>query len=541
MESLILNKQNIKDSGAWNKADIELPKFDFEKMCAATSENPTWVHFGSGNIFRGFIAMLQQSLLNTGKVNSGIVAVEAYDYEIIDRIYSPYDNLSLLVIMNPDGSLEKKVVASVGESLAADCSRENEWNRLKEIFKNPSLQMASFTITEKGYALKNISNEFMPIVKEDMASGPSNPKGVMAKVAALAYERYKHGELPIAFVSMDNCSRNGEKLQNAVVTIAAKWVEGGLVEEGFLSYLNNPQKVSFPWSMIDKITPRPSDSVKATLESVGFGSTDIVCTKNNTYIAPFVNAEGPQYLVLEDKFPNGRMALDEAGVFLTDKETVERVEKMKVCTCLNPLHTALAVFGCVLGYNSIAEEMKDSCLKKLVENIGYEEGMPVVVHPGILNPRDFIKEVIEVRLPNPNIPDTPQRIASDTSQKVGIRFGETIKSYSERADLDPKELKYIPLVIAGWCRYLMGLDDNGNEFQLSPDPLLSVLKPYLEDIKLDGTASVGDSLKPILSNEEIFGLNLYNVGLGEKIEGYFSEMITGVGAVRAALKKHLNC
>jgi fructuronate reductase len=121
------------------------------------------------------------------------------------------------------------------------------------------------------------------------------------------------------------------------------------------------------------------------LNLTGFESTDIVITKGNTYIAPFVNAEGPQYLVLEDSFPNGRMPLEKAGVFFTDRETVERVEKMKVCTCLNQLHTALAIFGCLLGFNLIADEMKDPALKKLVENIGYIEGMPVVVDPKIFN------------------------------------------------------------------------------------------------------------------------------------------------------------
>ncbi len=539
MKGLVLSKEGIKNTEAWEKSGIELPKFDYEKMAAATYENPAWVHFGAGNIFRGFTAVLQQDLLNKGLTATGIIAVEGFDYEIIDRIYKPYDNLSLLVIMNPDGSLEKKVVASLSEGLAADVSRTCEWERLHQIFAKPSLQMVSFTITEKGYALKNISNEYLPIIKEDMAAGPKTPKTVMAKVTALAYTRYKNGELPVAFVSMDNCSQNGLKLRNAVVTIAEKWAEADFVEPGFLDYLKNEEKVTFPWSMIDKITPRPSDSVKETLNSMGFESTEIVCTKVNTYIAPFVNAEGPQYLVIEDKFPNGRMPLEKAGVYFTDRETVERVEQMKVCTCLNPLHTALAVYGCLLGYTSIAAEMKDQYLKMLVEKIGYAEGMPVVINPGILNPEDFIKEVIEVRLPNPFIPDTPQRIASDTSQKVGIRFGETIKAYAKTEGLDPKNLKYIPLAIAGWCRYLLGLDDSGKEMQLSPDPLLSVLSPHLAEVKFGDPSSAGNSLKPILSNVEIFGSDLYAVGLGEKIEGYFAEMIAGVGAVRATLKKHL--
>ena len=105
----------------------------------------------------------------------------------------------------------------------------------------------------------------------------------------------------------------------------------------------------------------------------------------------------------------------------------------------------------------------------------------------------------------------------------------------------PKNLKYIPLVIAGWCRYLMAIDDNGKEMELSSDPLLTVLKTYVSEINLGSTEKVGNKLKSILSNEEIFGLNLYEIGLGEKIEGYFNEMILGVGAVRSTLEKYVDC
>ncbi|MGC7870666.1 mannitol dehydrogenase family protein [Desulfosporosinus sp. SYSU MS00001] len=536
---LDLSREGIKDGKPWTESGIELPGFQADEMIRVTRDNPAWVHFGAGNIFRGFIAVLQQTLLNKGVANTGIVAVEAFDWEIIDQIYKPYDNLSLLATMNVDGTLAKKVVGSISEGLVGDPARPEDWARLKETFTRPSLQMASFTITEKGYSLKGISGKYFSDVELDMQQGPSQPRHLMAKVASLAYTRFITGELPVAFVSMDNCSHNGEKLKSAIITIAQKWAENKLVEKDFLAYLNDPAKVTFPWTMIDKITPRPSETVQTALTALGFTGTKILCTKKNTFIAPFVNAEGPQYLVVEDDFPNGRMMLEDAGVFFTDRETVDKVEKMKVCTCLNPLHTALAVFGCLLGYTLIADEMEDKSLRRLVEKIGYHEGLPVVVNPGIINPEDFLREVLEQRLTNPYIPDAPQRIATDTSQKVSIRFGETIKAYQKRQELDPADLTYIPLVIAGWCRYLLGLDDAGKEMKLSSDPLLETLGSYLAGIKLGVPGSVGDKLRPILSNIDLFGLNLYEAGLGEKIEGYFREMVSGVNYVRATLEKYL--
>ena len=157
---------------------------------------------------------------------------------------------------------------------------------------------------------------------------------------------------------------------------------------------------------------------------------------------------------------------------------------MKVCTCLNPLHTCLAIFGCLLGYTLIADEMKNKDLLKLVETLGYKEGLPVVVDPGIIKPINFIDEVVKIRVPNPFMPDTPQRIACDTSQKLSIRFGETIKGYQKRSDLSLDELKVIPLVFAGWLRYLMGVNDDGQKFELSPDPLFQDVSQYVANVKI---------------------------------------------------------
>jgi fructuronate reductase len=183
--------------------------------------------------------------------------------------------------------------------------------------------------------------------------------------------------------------------------------------------------------------------------------------------------------------------------------------------------------------------MKDEELKKLVWQIGPEEGMEVVTDPGILSPQEFVEEVINVRLPNPFMPDAPQRIATDTSQKVGIRFGETIKSYVENYG-DAKKLKAIPLAIAGWCRYLLGVDDAGQPFELSADPMLEELQAQLKDIKVGKPETYKGQLKSLLANDKIFGIDLYKAGIGEEIEAIFIEEIQGSGAVRQTLRKYLS-
>lgn len=534
-----LNKAGVESRTQWLNKGYELPKFDREKVIKATKENPFWIHFGAGNIFRAFQANVVQNLLNQGVIDKGLVAAEGYDYEIIEKMNRPHDDYSILVTLKADGSVEKTVVGSIAESLTLDALNNKDFNRLKEIFAKDSLQMATFTITEKGYSLVNGKGDILPDVAEDFKNGPESPKSYIGKVTALLYARFMAGEKPIALVSMDNCSHNGDKLYAAVSAFAGRWADIGAVKREFTSYIADKNRVSFPWTMIDKITPRPDSLVTEMLKADGLEDADAVVTLKNTYIAPFVNAEEPQYLVVEDAFPNGRPNLELGGIIFTDRKTVEKVERMKVCTCLNPLHTALAVFGCLLSYTKISDEMKDASLRKLVFDMGYNEGLPVVTDPGIINPKEFIDEVLNVRIPNPFMPDTPQRIATDTSQKIAIRYGETIKAYMTAADKDVKSLKLIPLVLAGWCRYLMGISDEGKPFEVSPDPLYDSLKPYVENIALGSSMDFEEVLKPILSNQQIFGVDLYEIGMAKRVAGYFGEMAAGVGAVRKTLEKYV--
>jgi len=523
----------------FEKAGYILPSFDIEKVTAQTKANPTWIHFGAGNIFRAFQANVCQNLLNKGILSTGLIAAEGFDYEIIEKMYRPHDNLGILATLKADNTVDKTIVASIVESVILDSENDTEYNRLKEIFRAPSLQMASFTITEKGYSLTDAKGETPAPIAADYANGPKAPVSYLGKVVSLLYTRFEAGRLPIAMVSMDNCSHNGDKLAAAVLAFADKWVANGLVSEDFAKYVRDPKLVSFPWSMIDKITPRPDKVVEEMLAKDNIQGLDAVITSKNTYVAPFVNAEECEYLVIEDHFPNGHPALEEGGIIFTDRETVDKVEKMKVCTCLNPLHTTLAVYGCILDYQLISEEMKDKSLRKLVERVGYVEGLPVVVDPGIIDPKSFIDEVTTKRIPNPFMPDTPQRIATDTSQKLAIRFGETIKAYLASDSLNVADLKMIPLVFAGWLRYLMAVTDDGKAFEPSSDPLLDAVTPYVAGYELTDAPKDLSKLDELLANDKIFGVNLIEIGMADLVKDYFAQLSSGVGAVRKTLEKYV--
>lgn len=534
-----LNEIGLSNKEYFINLGYSLPTYNREKIIKNTIENPKWIHFGAGNIFRGFQANIVQNLLNNGILDTGLIVAEGYDYEIIDKINKPHDNYNILVTLKTNGDTNKTIIGSIAESLIVDAENENDFNRLKEIFQKDSLQIASFTITEKGYSLMDGQGNILPSIIKDIKNGPEKPESYIGKIVSMLYARYNSGQKPIAMVSMDNCSNNGMIFHNSVLNLANKWCAGKFVEKEFINYINDKNKVSFPWTMIDKITPRPSTSIASLLKEDGLEDMEPIVTKKNTFIAPFVNTEECEYLVIEDEFPNGRPPLEKAGVIFTTRENVDKVEKMKVCTCLNPLHTTLAVFGCLLNYNSISQEMNNILLRKLIEYIGYNEGLPVVVDPGIINPKDFIDTVLKVRLPNPFIPDSPQRIATDTSQKLSIRFGETIKAYNKSTDLEVSNLKFIPLVFAGWLRYLMAIDDNGKVFELSPDPMLKSLTPIMSSINLGDNINFEEILKPILQDEKIFGVDLYQINMASTVCNYFREMLSGIGAVKATLEKYL--
>ena len=532
-----------QDEQAFAKAGIEVPTYSQAEVAKKTLAAPRWVHFGGGNLFRAFHAAIASHLIDAGKLDEGIIVVDTHDDSIIENVYKKFNNRMLRVITKADGSQDRELFAPVADAIYAGPVTDDtsSLEKLKDIFNQASLQLATFSITEKGYALKDAEGDFFAPVAQDIENGPAKPQNNMSLLVTLLLSRFKNGATPIALFSTDNFSENGDKLKDSVLTIAKAWQKNGFVDQDFIDYLSDDSKVSFPLSMIDRITPNPSATVSESLKKDGFEDADLIHTESHTTIASFTNTEEAHYLVVEDKFPNGRPAFEDDGVIMTDRDTVNLADQMKVTACFNPLHTALAIYGTILNFKSISSEVQDPDMKRLILQIGYGEDLPVVQDPKVLSPRDFIDELVNKRLPNPYIPDTPQRIAADTSQKVGIRYGVTIQHYVDDPKRNPADLNFIPLVIATWLRYLMGINDEGEKFQPSPDPLWDDLHAQVADIKFgDANQDVHDAVKGILSNKSIFGNDRYAVGLGDKIESDFKEMLAGKGTIRKTLQKHLD-
>ena len=92
-------ESNEKDLNVWEEKGYILPKYNRQIVKKNTFQEPEWIHFGAGNIFRAFLSSALQEILNEKHYNKGVIVCEGFDHEIIDKAYKPYDNLSLLVLL----------------------------------------------------------------------------------------------------------------------------------------------------------------------------------------------------------------------------------------------------------------------------------------------------------------------------------------------------------------------------------------------------------------------------------------------------------
>lgn len=487
-----------------------------------THLTPLWAVFSPGNLASAFLAEIQQELIEKGVSKGAMIGIETYDPRTITKARK-HDNLITQVVMYPDKNhLDVRIIATFTEMLfGGPYFGGDDWNKVQKFAESPHLQLATINCPEAAYGVA-YSGEgvevISPLLKDDISLGKADSDP--AKWTAFAYRRYQTTKAPFAFLSCTNFSSNGNFTRATVEEVAKGWQKRGFVEQGFLDYLKS--EVAFPNCMIDRITPEAGPNIPKYQRMFGFD-------------ARFVNTEPRWYWVIEDRFPQGRPRLEEAGVIFVDSyEKIKQYEDMKL-RLLNMAHSTIASLGTLLGYERVYQAIKDEDIYSLIKKIGEEEVIRALEKPAKIDPAEFFKETIDKRLPNPNIPDEPKRIALGFSTKIKPRFVDSIIANYEQK----KKVNYLLLPIAGWLRYLIGLDDRGRKMELSADPMLPKLQECIQGIQFGRRESVGDKLRPILTNKGIMGIDLYEIGVGDKIEEYFKKMIAGVGAVRKTLKERV--
>ena len=411
---------------------------------------PRLVHIGAGAFNRSHLAVYLDDLLGmAGEPRWGEVAVGLLpaDREIHDGLASQ-DYLYSLMQME-SGHERLRVVGSLVEHLYAPDQTQAVLARMAAT----ECAIISLTVTEGGYFIEDATGRFLSEsvdVRHDLEH-PEAPITWLGYVAETAERRRALGREPFTVLSCDNLQGNGAIARRALMVFAE--LRGG----GLPQWIE--RNVTFPCSMVDRITPRTTAENRALiLERFGVvDSTPVVCE-------PF------RQWVLEDDFAAGRPAFDHVGAEMTGD--VAPYEKMKM-RILNGGHSTLGYFADLLGIELIHEAVADAQLRRLL--VAYmEEVKPVVPSlPGI--DLDQYAATVVHRFSNMAIRDQVSRICSEGCAKIA-KFLVPPLADLLRTGCMPRIL---PLVIAGWLHYQRGVDEQGRAMIMA-DAQASLLKPFIK-------------------------------------------------------------
>lgn len=388
------------------------------------------VHFGVGNFHRSHQAMYVDRLLRDPETfdaaaSWGIcgVGVLPSDVRMRDALRAQHHEYTL-VERHPDGSTPAVRIGSIVGYLYAP----DDPDAVRERLADPATRIVSLTITEGGYNISDVTGEFdvaNPAVVADAQPGaiPATVFGIVVDGLRLRRER---GIAPFTVMSCDNIEGNGEVARRSLAAFA------GLIDPGLAEWIET--SVSFPSSMVDRITPVTSDAERAWVQE-RFGVDDAW---------PVVSEDFVQW-VLEDDFPQGRPPLERAGVQLVDDVRPYELMKLRL---LNAGHQALAYAGILSGYEFAHEAASDPVIAGLVRAYMDREATPTLdAVPGV--DLGAYKDRLLERFANPYVRDTLARLATDASDRIPKWLVPVIRerrASGERAPLSAA-------VVAGWARY----------------------------------------------------------------------------------------
>ncbi|EHG7613893.1 mannitol dehydrogenase family protein [Citrobacter sedlakii] len=444
---------------------VRTPQYDRSRLASRI------VHFGFGAFHRAHQALLTDRVLNAQGGDWGICEISLFSGDRLMSQLRAQDHLYTVLEKGANGN-QAIVIGAVHECLNA---KLDSLTAIIEKFCEPQVAIVSLTITEKGYCIDPATGTLdltHPRIRHDIDS-PGEPHSAPGILVEALSRRRERGLLPFTVLSCDNIPDNGHVVKNAVLGMAEKR------DPALAMWIR--EHVSFPGTMVDRIVPAATDE---TLDEISraLGVADpcgISCE-------PFIQ------WVIEDRFVAGRPAWETAGVQLVTD--VRPWEEMKL-RMLNGSHSFLAYLGYLSGFQHISECMQDEAFREAAYQLMMREQAPTLSITDVDLQR-YAGSLI-ARFANPALKHKTWQIAMDGSQKMPQRMLAGVRIHLERGSAWP----LLALGIAGWMRYVCGVDDAGAPIDVR-DPLSDKIRLLV--------ANVGENEKVanLLTLQEVFGSDL---------------------------------
>ncbi|GHT65941.1 mannitol dehydrogenase [Spirochaetia bacterium] len=424
---MLLNQRNLKNIST----PVKIPAYSRDAL------RPAIVHIGLGNFHRAHQAFFLDTLIAKGLTASGIFEMNLIaDTFPLAKIAAEQDYLYTLIAKNGREEAVPQVIGSILGYVNAASDKEAAIARIA----NAETSMVSLTITEKGYCRNTADVDWNhPMIKHDLVH-PDDPVSILGFLAAALLRRSANGGAPLTIVSCDNFPSNGKILKESLQSFCAQ------VYPNLVTWIED--HVSFPCSMVDRITPNSNAAIIAeTEQKYGIADKWPVCCED------FIQ------WVLEDDFKLPQAAgfdprlFAAAGVQLV--KDVEPYELMKM-RLLNGSHSALAYLSYLMGYTDVADAASDSLMQKFLRRHYMEEVTPTVPPVPGIDLTEY-KDTLIRRFANRAIGDAVLRLAEDGSQKIPNFVLKPLAA----AIRSGSNYNAIAFALAGWARFLDGTDERG--------------------------------------------------------------------------------
>ena len=460
---------------------------------------PKIMHFGPGAFFRSFVASLIDNVNQKDVEKWGIIAVSLNSDATLNKLAGQDLVFNALSMSNTKKRAQK--ISSISDFIVA----KKDGQSVLDAFSDEQIEIVSLTITEKGYYYNLDKKELdfgNPNIIDDLGS-PENPKTAVGFIVAGLRDRYLNGKAPFTILSCDNLPSNGAVVKKIILDFAQK------IDSSFAKWISN--EVSFPSSMVDRITPATRDQ-----DIINFAQ------EYGVYDPALVVHEEFFQWVIEDKFSSARPKFELAGIQIVSN--VELHEKMKL-RCLNGTHSSLAYLGYLAGCNTISECVSHDSMFKYIQYLWEKEIIPTLETPEGENLNEYCGHLLK-RYENTAIEHRTWQIAMDGSQKLPQRILETITYLLK----NEKSFVGMSLAVAAWIKYVSGTDLGGKT--------IDVLDPMADDFadifKKSKTST--QYIEAILDISEVFPVYLKeNLLFRKEIHDAF-DILERLGSIGATQK-----